>query len=110
MSLDESHFHAIADNLLHHLVDRVDEAVGETLDVDLHGGVMTVDLASGGSYIINKHAPNRQIWLSSPRSGAWHFDYDEASGSWLSSRPPRLSLTSILAQELSEATGTAIGL
>jgi hypothetical protein len=29
-------------------------------------GVMTIKLGSLGTYVINKQAPNRQIWMSSP--------------------------------------------
>lgn len=32
-------------------------------------GVMTIDLGDHGTYVINKQAPNKQIWLSSPVSG-----------------------------------------
>lgn len=35
-----------------------------------------------GTYVINKQTPNKQIWLSSPRSGPKRFDYvPSASGS-----------------------------
>jgi len=29
-------------------------------------GVLTVKLGEHGTYVINKQAPNRQMWLSSP--------------------------------------------
>lgn len=32
----------------------------------LQDGVLTVQLGSKGTYVINKQTPNRQIWLSSP--------------------------------------------
>lgn len=108
MSQSESRFHALADGLLHTIVDVVDEAVGDTVDVDLIGGVMTIDLAARGQYVINKHAPNREIWLSSPSSGAWHFTYDAESDSWVSTRDRSQSLTAVLASELTAAMGTPI--
>jgi frataxin len=47
-----------------------------------------------GTYVINKQPPNKQIWLSSPKSGPKRFDYvilgdgqhekqDTACGEWL---------------------------
>ncbi len=110
MSLSESRFHTLADGLLHTLVDAVDEAVGDTVDVDLIGGVLTVDLAARGQYVINKHTPNREIWLSSPSSGAWHFGYDAGTESWRSTRDRSQSLFEVLARELAAATGATITL
>lgn len=110
MSLSESRFHALADGLLQTIVDAVDAAVGDTVEVDLIGGVLTVDLVSRGQYVINKHAPNREIWLSSPSSGAWHFTYDAESDAWVSTRDRSQSLTEVLVRELAAATGTTITL
>ena len=33
-----------------------------------------------GTWVVNKHAPTRQIWLSSPKSGARHYAFDAAVG------------------------------
>ena len=35
----------------------------------LSQGVLTLNLGSHGTYVINKQAPNKQIWMSSPLSG-----------------------------------------
>lgn len=100
MSLSESRFHALADDLLQTILDVVDEAVGDTVDVDLIGGVLTIDLGTKGQYVVNKHAPNRELWLSSPISGAWHFDYDSERDTWLSTRDRSQALADLLALEL----------
>lgn len=44
-------------------------------DVELAGGVITLKLQSGKTYIINKHTAMRQIWVSSPVSGGLHFSW-----------------------------------
>jgi frataxin len=36
---------------------------------------MTVNFADVGTYVINKQPPNKQIWLSSPKSGPKRFDW-----------------------------------
>lgn len=42
---------------------------------------MTVVLGSSyGTYVINKQTPNKQIWLSSPKSGPKRYDFVHASG------------------------------
>lgn len=45
-------------------------------DVSLANGVLTVEIPSEGTYVINKQTPNQQIWLSSPISGPARFDFD----------------------------------
>ena len=42
-------------------------------DVDLLDGILTVTLPQGQQYVINKHGVTRQIWVSSPFTGAHHF-------------------------------------
>lgn len=100
MSLSESRFHAVADELLQTVVEAVDTAIGDTADVDLIGGVLTIDLGAKGQYVVNKHSPNRELWLSSPVSGAWHFQYDEDADAWCSTRDRDIVLTAVLEREL----------
>jgi frataxin len=107
MSLDESTFETLARDILERFMDAIDEAMGDVLDVDILGGVLTVELDSGGQYVINKHAPSRQIWVSSPVSGASHFDYDGDAGQWVSTRGGA-SLSELLSGELTAATGIAL--
>jgi frataxin len=48
------------------------------------------------------HRPNRQIWLSSPKSGAWHFDADPAvPGQWVATKGGE-RLHDLLARELGQ--------
>jgi frataxin len=106
--MDQNSFPAVADEALEQLMEMLEDAVGDRLDVDLQGGILTIELESGGQYVINKHAPNRQIWMSSPVSGATHFDFDN-DGDWVGTRGQG-KLHEILANELSAATGTTVRL
>lgn len=106
MTLDESRFVALADAMLENLCDTVDDVLGDQVDADLQAGILTLALADGGQYIINKHAPNREIWMSSPVSGATHFAYvDDA---WVSTRDASQVLDRMLAAELSAKYGVAL--
>jgi frataxin len=60
----------------------------------LQAGVMTIGFPKIGEYVINKQPPNKQIWLSSPKSGPKRFDWvvvsedqsskqDTATGGWV---------------------------
>ena len=86
MTIDESGFETLAEQWLERL-SRALEAASDDIDVELLGGVLTAELEDGRTFVLNKHAPLRQLWLSSPLSGASHFDH--AEGSWRSTRGGR---------------------
>ncbi|MSP89986.1 MAG: iron donor protein CyaY [Alphaproteobacteria bacterium] len=109
MALDETAFEKLATATLSRLADAIEDGLADHVEVEFQGGILTVDLDDGGQYVINKHGPNRQIWLSSPKSGAWHFAWDEAGQAWASTRAPAI-LEGLLSQELSAATGVTIEL
>lgn len=84
MALEESQFNTIADEFLDQLFDQLDEMIGDHADVDLQDGILNIELDAGGTYIINKHGPNKEIWMASPKSGATHYGYVE--GRWIGTR------------------------
>ncbi|HER26212.1 MAG TPA: iron donor protein CyaY [Rhodospirillales bacterium] len=109
MTLDKNKFDGLANETLAHLLDVIDEKLGDVMEVDMENEMLTIDLENGGQYIINKHAPNRQIWLSSPLSGASHYDFDETGESWIDSRSGE-NLMPKLAAELARLSGMAFSL
>ena len=92
--MSDSSFESLADSLL----EALEEGLGDVADAELQGGVLTVE-ADGGTWVVNKHAPTKQIWLSSPKSGARHYAFDQARGQWRDTRGDGDLLT-ILAGEL----------
>jgi frataxin len=110
--MDEREFDLKAGQALHRLMVEIEDQLIDDLDVDFEGGILTVQLPDGGTYLLNKHAPNREIWMSSPKSGAWHFRHDPEAG-WISTRPAGAAhpaLLKLLADELAEATGKPVTL
>ncbi len=81
--MDESSFERLAGRTLETLFDAL-EAGLDGAEVDFEGGILTIELDDGSRYVINRHTPNRQIWVSSPRSGAWHFE--RRGEAWVSTR------------------------
>jgi frataxin len=79
--MTDSAFETLADSLLATL----EEALGDHVDAELQGGILTVE-GEQGTWIVNKHAPTRQIWLSSPVSGARHYAFDAGTGQWRDTR------------------------
>jgi len=110
--MDEREFERQAGQVLDRLLNEIEDQAGDDVDVDLEGGILTVMLPDGGRYLLNKHGPNREIWLSSPRSGAWHFRHDAEAG-WVSTRVvdgARPQLHRLLADELADALGNPLDL
>ena len=93
--MSEQAFETLADSLLESLEEEIDDA-------ELQGGVLTID-GDDGTWVVNKHAPTRQIWLSSPKSGARHYAFDGASGLWKDTRG-----TGDLLSALSDELGVAL--
>ena len=92
--MSQQAFETMADSLLESLEEGIDDA-------ELQGGVLTVE-ADEGTWVVNKHAPTRQIWLSSPKSGARHYAFDEAASLWKDTRGGEDLLT-VLSNELGVA-------
>jgi frataxin len=105
-SLDDRRFSQLADDTLAGLMESIEDILGDRADMDLQEGVLTIDLDEGGQYVINKHVPNRQIWLSSPFSGAAHFSYDPQRG-WVGTRTGE-TLHTLLQREIANLIGTAV--
>jgi frataxin len=71
------------ENLANSLLAALEEGLGD--DAELQGGILTVE-GEAGTWIVNKHAPTRQIWLSSPKSGAKHYAFEAGKGLWQDTR------------------------
>lgn len=109
-------FNTAADELLELVetsVDALDCAAVE--DVSCNGGVLTLETAERGTFILNKQAPNVQLWLSSPISGPHHYDMitttqeGKEKVSWRSDNDGH-DLVAKLEQELSDVLGTELKL
>lgn len=110
--MSEQHFHRLADAALEDLLERIesfveDIALEEDCDIEYSQGVLTIKLGSLGTFVINKQTPNRQIWLSSPVSGP--FRYDWIDGHWHYARDGH-SMHEKLERDLKSLTGEEVDL
>lgn len=104
MSAQNKIFEIHAQKTLHDIFEQIDDALGDVIDVDLEGGIVTIELASGAQYVINKQAPKCEIWMSSPLSGARHFLFDDQHNAWVDTRSGD-SLYDLLSAEMTQAVG-----
>ncbi len=107
MPLEESGFASLAEQTLTRILDRLEDSGAEDFDAELKDGVLNIELDDGRVFIINRHLPLKQIWLSSPLSGAGHFAYCSESGDWESTRDDG-KLYEILSAELTDVTGATV--
>jgi frataxin len=108
--MDDSEFALVADRTLARLAQNLEAALeADDPDIDLAHGILTVELADGRTFIANKHQPTRQIWLSSPVSGASHYAYDASTDAWRSTRGPQ-TLAAQFGADLAECVGHSVAL
>lgn len=108
--MDETEFARMADVALRELAQALETALdADDPDIELAGGILTLVLADKRKFILNRHAPTRQIWLSSPVSGASHYAFDGATQSWRSTRGPQV-LADQLAQDIAAAVGHPVAI
>ncbi|KAG0701608.1 Frataxin, mitochondrial [Chionoecetes opilio] len=110
--LDEVRFEQVSDETLESLTESLEEAVArdaapQDCDVLYSTGVLTLQLGTFGTYVINKQTPNKQIWLSSPVSGPKRFDF--VGGAWVYRRTGD-TLHGLLGAELSKVFSSPVDL
>ena len=77
-------FESASDETLESLCEHIEELIDSNpklaeADICLANGVLTLSLPEPyGTYVINKQSPNKQIWLSSPKSGPIRYDLQES--------------------------------
>jgi CyaY protein len=79
--MSESEFHQAVDAVLARVESALDDAPG--LDCDVAGGILTIECADGSRIIVNRQAPNREIWVAA-KSGGFHYALRE--GAWRDTR------------------------
>lgn len=105
--LDESTYDAFAEATLQHLAEQVEAALPDA-DIERAGSsVLIITLDDNREFVVNKHAPTRQLWLASPISGAGHFGWSGTD--WVSTRGGA-DLLDQLSADLTAATGTTVTL
>jgi CyaY protein len=109
----ESTFIASADAVLAALGAAIDAALADDDNVadngsdwSLNDGILEIECADGSKLIVNRHVPNREIWVAA-RSGGFHFRAN--GGAWRDSRSGG-ELAEQLTRLLKEQAGLAVDL
>ena len=103
----DSAFLAQADAVLAAIGAALDDAIANSdADVDwsLNDGILEIDCGAKGKLIVNRHVPNREIWVAA-RSGGFHFR--AVDGTWRDTRADG-DLATSLARLLHEQAGLGV--
>ncbi len=103
--MTETEFIELAESTLQRIQAAV-EAVGDDLDVDRQGNVLTIELEDGFQIVINMQTPTRQLWLASLKGG---HHYERNGQEWLDTCSRR-SITEDLAALLTQKLGRLVEL
>ena len=102
-------FIASADAVLAAIGAALDAALADA-DVDadwsLNDGILEIECDDGSKLIVNRHVPNREIWVAA-RSGGFHFRAQ--AGAWRDTRSGG-ELSAQLTELLREQAGLAVDL
>ena len=78
------------------------ESKFDNYEVDYEDENLRIDSLEGkGTFVVSIHTPTSQIWLSSPISGAHHFESrSPESIEWISTRDKNINLKQLIIKEL----------
>jgi CyaY protein len=79
--MTESDFHRAVEAILARIESSLEDE--DSLDVQVEGGVLTIECEDATRVIVNRQTPNREIWVAA-RSGGFHFVLRE--GLWRDTR------------------------
>ncbi len=80
--MTESEFNELADTVFAR-IEKVIDASDAGIDYDSNGSVMEIEFEDGSKLIVNRHVPNREIWLAA-KSGGFHYALQDER--WYSQR------------------------
>lgn len=94
--MSDSEFTKLAEKTISLIAEIIEEQDNNYLiDIDFHDDILTLE-TEDGVFVINKQSAVKEIWLSSPISGPYHFFYE--NGVWKTKS--NILLKGILEQEL----------
>jgi CyaY protein len=107
--ITDTEFIVAADRTLAAIGAALDAAL-ESADVDvdwnLNEGILEIECGDGSKLIVNRHLPNREIWVAA-RAGGYHFR--AADGAWRDTRSGN-ELAAALGALVREQAGLSLAL
>jgi CyaY protein len=105
--MEESRFLQLADQTFKRVMSAFDAIDPDVAEAFMASDVLTIAFANGVRCVLNTQRPVRQLWCAA-RASAWHFDYDEATGRWLSDKNRDDELFSVLSAVAQREAGITV--
>lgn len=83
--MDRQEYLRRADACLRRVVEWLEEFDPDELDYREADGVVTLEFADGGRFVLNRQGAASQMWFAAG-ARAWHYDWSEERGSWVDDR------------------------
>lgn len=103
--MTENEFNELADAVFQRIEHTIDTSNAD-MDYDSNGILLEIELADGSKIVVNRHVPNREIWLAA-RSGGFHYAFQDDR--WFSQRDGS-ELYSKLGELLQQGSGIRLDL
>jgi CyaY protein len=105
----DSEFMATTDRVLAAIGAALDAALADSdvdIDRNLNDGILEIECEDGSKLIVNRHVPNREIWVAA-KTGGFHFAARD--GDWRDTRSGS-PLSAALMELLRSQAGLAVAL
>lgn len=103
--MNEAIFYQETKQLFNHINNVLEEADEKgLLEAECDDQSLSITFPSGKQLLLSRHAPTRQVWLSSPLIGGLHFSWKNEK--WLLA--DGRSLTNVLSQEIASLSSLSI--
>src|SRR5690606_31600758 len=107
--MDETTYLRLADEAFRRIQDALEPLDPDRVDFEFAHDVLQIVFADGARCVINTQRPTRQVWMAWDRQ-AWHFDWDEAKGSWVDDKGTGVELFAKVRAIVKEKAGAEIEL
>lgn len=105
--MDEQRYQELVRDAFARITRAFDDVDPDQADLDSAGDVISIVCRDGVKLVLNTQRPTRQIWLAG-HARAWHFDWDEASGTWRDPRRGDAELFATLRELVREHAGLGL--
>ncbi len=80
--MTETEFTQLADAIFTRIENTLDKCESD-IDYSFNGPVLEIEFEDGSQIVVNRHAPNKEIWLAA-KSGGFHYSF--SNNQWISKR------------------------
>ena len=104
--MDEATFRRLSDACLERAQTWLEDFDPDELDLRSADGVLTLELASGARFVLNRQSAARQMWYAAG-ARAWHYGWEPESRTWRDDKD-RHELFANVARTISEDLQRAV--